>query len=124
MKSLVALQSEIESLQKQAAEIRSKEYRKTVADIVATMRAFGITLEELRKASGKKSAGRPKAVRPVAKPGRKPKVVKPASPAKARKPVPVKFRGPNGETWTGRGKQPTWLKTLVDAGRKADEFKI
>lgn len=123
MKSLVDLQSEIENLQKQAAEIRSKQYRKTVADIVATMRAFGITLEELRKAFGKKPAGRAKATQP-AKSGRKAKAPKPAGPAKARKPVPVKFRGPNGETWTGRGKQPTWLRTLVEGGRKADEFKV
>ncbi|WP_394754817.1 H-NS family nucleoid-associated regulatory protein [Crenothrix sp.] len=41
-------------------------------------------------------------------------------------PVPVKYRHPDdsSKTWTGRGVMPTWLKTLVDAGRDRSEFKI
>lgn len=36
----------------------------------------------------------------------------------------VKFRGPNGEEWTGRGRLPTWLSALEAQGRKRDEFRI
>jgi DNA-binding protein H-NS len=122
MKNLVAIQAQIEDLQKQAAELRHKEFRKTLSDIVAQMRAFGISIEDLREAL-RREGGAGKA------PGRRgrPKKAAAASagaPAAKRRPAPVKFRGPSGETWTGRGKQPRWLKALVDAGRKADEFRI
>jgi DNA-binding protein H-NS len=38
--------------------------------------------------------------------------------------VDPKFRGPNGETWTGRGLVPKWLLDLEAAGHLRDEFKI
>ena len=34
----------------------------------------------------------------------------------------VKFRGPNGEKWSGRGRLPTWLQEAEKAGRKREEF--
>ncbi|NDA93806.1 MAG: hypothetical protein EBX90_11105, partial [Betaproteobacteria bacterium] len=30
----------------------------------------------------------------------------------------------SGQTWTGRGKPPVWLKTLLDQGRIKEEFLI
>ena len=44
-------------------------------------------------------------------------------PAKGRR-VPPKFRGPNGETWTGRGLTPRWLVDLEKSGKKRDGFLI
>ena len=38
--------------------------------------------------------------------------------------VPAKYRGPNGESWSGRGKQPRWLAALVAEGRTPAEFLI
>ena len=47
---------------------------------------------------------------------------------KARKdsgePLPVKFRGPNGETWSGRGRLPNWLAAMEAEGRKREEFVV
>lgn len=122
MKSLVELQAQIEDLQKQASVVRTKQYDKAVADIVATMKALGISLGEVSKSLARKSAGRPKKVAASAKRALNAKK-KSTRPKMARKPVPVKFKGPNGETWTGRGKQPVWLRELVKAGRKIEEFK-
>lgn len=28
----------------------------------------------------------------------------------------VAYRGPNGETWTGRGYQPKWVRMLIQSG--------
>ena len=41
-------------------------------------------------------------------------------------PVPkkVKYRGPNGEEWSGRGKRPAWLKEALNAGRQLEDFAI
>jgi len=37
---------------------------------------------------------------------------------------PAKFRGPNGEEWSGRGRLPRWLAALEAEGRSRDEFTI
>jgi ParB/RepB/Spo0J family partition protein len=34
------------------------------------------------------------------------------------------FRGPNGETWTGRGQTPRWLAVLVQAGQDKESFRV
>jgi DNA-binding protein H-NS len=42
---------------------------------------------------------------------------------KGRK-VPPKYRGPDGETWAGRGARPRWLAALLKQGRKIEDFAI
>jgi DNA-binding protein H-NS len=42
---------------------------------------------------------------------------------KGRK-VPPKYRGPDGETWAGRGARPRWLAALLKQGSKLEEFAI
>ena len=44
-------------------------------------------------------------------------------PAKGKKVAP-KYRGPNGETWAGRGLTPRWLAELEAKGKKRDAFLI
>jgi DNA-binding protein H-NS len=38
--------------------------------------------------------------------------------------LPVKYRSPAGETWSGRGHTPTWLRTLEEAGHTREEFRV
>ncbi|MFM8623815.1 MAG: H-NS family nucleoid-associated regulatory protein [Betaproteobacteria bacterium] len=118
MGNLIDIQSQIEKLQKQAADIRSREFHTTVQDILAKMAAFGITVKDLEAArkTGPKGRGAGKA-----------KAAGGARAAKkgaAKSAVAPKFRGPNGETWTGRGLMPRWLSALVSSGRSKDEFAI
>jgi DNA-binding protein H-NS len=53
-----------------------------------------------------------------------------STPAKAKKTekvaavVAAKFRGPNGETWSGRGLTPRWLAALLAQGKTKDEFAV
>src|SRR5262245_50810451 len=42
---------------------------------------------------------------------------------KGRKVAP-KYRGPLGETWTGRGAKPRWLVAAMKGGKKLDQFLI
>jgi DNA-binding protein H-NS len=117
MSNLIDLQSQIEKLQKQADDLKSKEFASTVADIRAKMTAFGITIKDLGgKAGAKKSkAGRPANAGKVAK-VRKSKA--------AGVPVAAKFKGPNGDIWSGRGLTPKWLKALEAQGRSKSEFAV
>jgi DNA-binding protein H-NS len=117
MSDLLNIQSQIEKLQKQATEIKTKEFDKTVKEIRSKMQAFGITVKDLQlgKSSGKGGA--------KGKPGRKPAAANGAKKA-TRQPVAAKYRGPEGEIWTGRGLTPRWLTTLVAQGRTKEEFAI
>lgn len=38
--------------------------------------------------------------------------------------LPVKYRGPAGETWAGRGMMPKWLVELRKAGRHLRDFEV
>ena len=42
---------------------------------------------------------------------------------KGRK-VPAKYRGPEGETWAGRGARPSWLVAAIKEGKKLEDFLI
>ncbi|MBP8213906.1 MAG: H-NS histone family protein [Propionivibrio sp.] len=43
---------------------------------------------------------------------------------KAKAAVAAKYRAPNGKTWSGRGRAPTWLTVLEAEGRQRSEFLI
>jgi DNA-binding protein H-NS len=120
MATYVELKEQAEDLMRQAEAARKTEIGAAIAEIKAKMAAYGITLDDL---GGKAKAARGR------KPGRRAKAAKPAKakakPAKARKPVAVKYRNAEtNETWTGRGKPPTWLKAQEAAGRKREEFLV
>jgi DNA-binding protein H-NS len=44
-------------------------------------------------------------------------------PKKGNKVAP-KYQGPNGETWSGRGKNPRWLAAAISEGKRSEDFLI
>jgi len=121
MSDLIEIQSQIEKLQKQASDIKAREFGKTVQDILAKMQAFGITLKDLQPGKARGAKGKAKA----AKVGKAGAGVKPAgAPKKVALPVAAKYRGPNGEGWSGRGLTPRWLTALLVDGKTKEDFVI
>lgn len=121
MTTLLEIQSQIELLKQQEADIKARDFDTTVADILAKMQAFNITVKQLRNAanaSGIQNLFAAPASSDVEKTTRKYKV------KTARPPVQAKYRGPNGEEWSGRGLTPRWLSALVAQGRTKQEFFI
>lgn len=107
-KALKKIESHIAKLQGQRAKlIRDK----AIPDIIARMRSVGLTPREIADAWGPA----------VAKKGhRKPSAVKVAT-----KSVAPKYLHPTtGDTWTGRGRPPVWLREAEEAGQSRDEFLI
>ncbi len=113
MSNLIEIQSQIQKLQKQAENIKAKEFHNTVAEIRAKMKAFGITIKDLGEKAAQKT-----------KPPKSPKVQKTRKSKTAGVAVAAKYKGPTGETWSGRGLAPKWLVTLLAQGRKKEEFLI
>jgi DNA-binding protein H-NS len=104
MSTLIEIQKQIALLQKQAEEIKANEFTQAVADILSKMDAFGITVDDLGRSKGRTR--------------------KVTSAAKSGNPAPVKFRGPNGETWSGRGLMPRWLAAQVAVGKAKEAFAV
>jgi len=98
--------------------IKAKEFNATGKEILAKMQAFGITVKHLQTAKptkpGKGSRGRGA----TAKPAKSPKAAK-----KAGAQVAAKYRGPNGETWSGVV-YTKWLVSLVAQGQTKEAFLI
>lgn len=96
--SLHELIAQREALDKKIADARREERSAALAKAKSLIAEFDLTPAELG----------------FDKRGRKP----------ARAVVKPKFRGPNGETWAGRGRKPKWLDEALAAGRKIEEFAI
>ena len=92
---------EIKNLEDQIAQKKSEIRAEGVAQAQSLIDSLEIDVSELRFKS-------------QMKPARK----------SAGGTVPVKYRGPNGETWTGRGREPRWLTALIEAGHPKEEFLI
>ena len=122
MSNLIDIQSQIEKLQKQAAEIRVKEFQKTVQEILVKMQAFGITFKDLQpgKVRGAKAKAKSKTAATAKSAGSKGK----KKGVKGAMVVAAKYRGPNGEAWSGRGLMPRWLAALVAQGQAREDFAI
>jgi DNA-binding protein H-NS len=114
MNELVKLRQQISDMEKQAAELQKKNRPAVLAELREQMAAYGITAEELS--------------RPVARvqKSRQP-LAKAAIPTKGKKPAtasPAKYRGPEGQEWTGRGTAPKWLNDLLVDGKIREDFLI
>ena len=114
MNELVKLRQQIAEMEKQAAELQKKSRPAVLVQLREQMAAYGITTDELN--------------RPIPKASRsKAPQAKPASSPKGKKPVvhsPIKYRGPEGQEWSGRGTAPKWLKDLLADGKTPEDFLI
>lgn len=100
--SLARQQAELE---KQIADALQAERSAVLQQIKSLMAEHGITVADLSGKSFKVGTGK--------------------SSANAGRKVAPKFRNPaTGETWTGRGLQPKWLKAALEGGRKLEEFAL
>ncbi len=110
MTTLIEINQQIEALQKQADELRVSERASTISEINTKIAAFGLKATELTFPAKKRK------VREVQE--GKVKV------RKSKNPVAPKFKGPNGELWSGRGLQPRWLTQAIAAGQARESFAI
>jgi DNA-binding protein H-NS len=101
-KTYERLIGEIEKLKKQASKI-GKQRAKAISTVKKLIRKHTLTAADI----GLKGAAR--LARRV---------------ARRTKRIAPKYRGPAGETWTGRGLMPRWLKDTIKKGKKREDFLI
>lgn len=99
IKDLLAQRAEIE---RQIEEATRAERADAVARVKALMAEHGLTLADL--------SARAPAAKGKAKAGGK---------------VAAKYRdAATGQTWSGRGLRPNWLKAALASGRKLEDFAL
>ena len=104
MSSVVAeLLAQKAALEKQIAEAQREERSAAIAQVKSLMAQHGLTLADL-------------GTRAPAAPARGPK---------AGGKVPPKYRdAATGDTWSGRGLQPKWLKAALASGKQLSDFAV
>ena len=101
MASLQELLAKKEALDREIELTQRQEHSSAIAKVRALMSEYGLTLADLSSKNPVKS--KPEAGRKVA----------------------AKYRNTStGESWSGRGLQPKWLKAAIAAGRKLEDFSV
>jgi DNA-binding protein H-NS len=93
-----------EALERQIEQTKKHERGEAIEKVKALMAQYGLSVADLgsRPASSKPKKGR-----------------------SGGKKVAAKYRNTStGETWSGRGLQPRWLKAALASGRKLADFAV
>lgn len=91
------------ALEKQIAEAQREAKSSAIAQVKALMAEHGLSLADLNTRAA-------------------PSVPKTKAPSGK---VAVKYRNATtGETWTGRGLQPKWLKAALASGKQLSDFAV
>ena len=99
MATYLELKQKAEKLMAEAEQMRQKEIDDVIAEIREKMKAYGLTAQDIGGAGRKRNSGGAKAA--------------------------VKYRGPNGEAWSGgRGRKPRWVTEALAKGKKIEDFAV
>ena len=117
---ILDLQKQAETMRKQAVAAAVKEVKRLVALYSLGAADIGLAVSSLVK----KSSGTKTAAGKAAKPAKAAKSAKKSNGDK-RAVVAAKYRDSDtGQTWTGRGKPPTWMAVKLAAGASKESFLI
>lgn len=103
MATLHELLAQKAALDKKISEVQHEERSHAITKVKSLMAEYGLTLADLgtRAATPRRSGGG------------------------GGKKVPAKYRNAvTGETWSGRGLKPNWLKAAINSGRSLADFSI
>ncbi len=101
MATLKELLAQKEAIEQQIEHTKKSERGEAVNKVRALMAEYGLTVADL----GGKSVGKGK--------------------SGGTGKVPVKYRSAStGESWSGRGLQPRWLKAALASGKKLGDFAV
>ena len=99
MASISELMAQKAAIEQQIIDVQRAERAGAVAKVRALMAEHGLALSDL---SGKSAA-----------------------PKRSGAKVAAKYRnGATGDTWSGRGLQPKWLKQALSSGKSLSDFAI
>lgn len=101
MATLQELLQQKEALEREIELTKKRDRADAIAKVRALMAEYGLTLTDL----GGRSA-------------------MPAAKSAGGKVAPKYRNAATGDTWSGRGLQPNWLKAALAGGARLDDFKL
>ena len=102
MATLQDLLAQKEALDKEIESTKKQHRAEAIAKVRSLMAEYGLTAADLASKAPAKTGGGGKTGK-----------------------VAAKYRNAaTGDTWSGRGLQPKWLKAALAAGRKIEEFMV
>ena len=102
MPNLSELLAQKAELDKLIAETRNAERAQAIAQVKTLMAQYGLSVADIG-AHSDRGNGAPRSLNKA----------------------PVKYRDPaTGQTWSGRGLQPNWLKAALASGRTLQDFSV
>ena len=105
MATIKELIAQKEALEQQIEKVTSESRSKAIEQVRALMAENGLSVSDLGGNGSAKNT----------------KKAKPGSGAK----VAAKYRNTaTGESWSGRGLQPRWLKAALAGGKKIEDFAV
>ena len=94
--------AQIQSMERELREARAAAVKEAVAEAQGLIDLFGLQASDFHFGDA------PSRVRVY----------------KARGPVAAKYAGPNGKTWSGRGRTPLWIVAHEEKGGSRNDFLI
>ncbi|MCC2597800.1 H-NS histone family protein [Pusillimonas sp. MFBS29] len=105
MSNYLELKAKAEKLMQQVEEARRKEVAEVIGEIKKKMAIYEIAIDDLGITDNAK----------------KTKAAKSYTPSTKSAP---RYKGPAGETWSGKGRQPAWLKEAIGQGKTKQDFAL
>jgi len=98
MSNLKTLLAQKAALEKQIEDAARSERSEAIARVKSLMAEYGLSVADLGKGGSAKAGGSK---------------------------VPAKYRNAaTGDTWSGRGLRPNWLKAALSSGKKLEDFAV
>jgi DNA-binding protein H-NS len=125
-KSLARIEKQIEALEREAESLRKKEAAGVIARIKEAIAHYHLSAQDLGLAS------EPRGRRGVARGSRRPRpegrqlsngTLAKATGAPRRRAGGVQYKDDAGNTWSGRGRRPEWLKAALQSGKSLEDLR-
>ena len=126
-KSLAKIEKEIEALEREADALRKKEAAGVIARIKEAIAHYHLSAQDLGLSGEPRSrravARGSRRVRPEGKPLSNGALAKATGARRRPAGGQVQFKDEAGNTWSGRGRRPDWLKSALLSGKTLDDLR-
>jgi DNA-binding protein H-NS len=128
-KSLARIEKQIEALEREADSLRKKEAAGVIERIKEAIAHYNLSAQDLGlplSASARRGAparGSRRIRREAHEQVKNGAIAKKTGPRSRHATMSVQFQDEAGNTWSGRGRRPAWLKEALQNGKTLEELR-